>query len=566
MNKRLEREKIQMNALKGINHQIIDNSYDPLLAVTCDNGTFVGNKINGVLSYKGIPYALPPVGNLRWKPPVDATENEGVYEAYYFGKSGIQTEAESERASLYYIGEDCLTLNVWTAPGDKPKTVMVFFPGGAYGWGGTADPLYDGQKFVEAHRDIVLVTVNYRIGLMGFMDFSALEGGEEYQKSGNLGLLDQISALRWVKRNIEHFGGDPSNVTIFGESAGASSVSLLPLIAEAKGLFKRVIAESGSIAFTYSRQECQKATQMLIKETGATCMDNLLALTEEQLIKINKKLNDYNNFPERDGIVLPLDVYDAYASGMGSDIEMLTGTNKDEARYWINEVGDMAVYRIAAPLLYYSIVERLNEEDQHYPKDFIDLQYGDEPWKKTEFFNDLIFRIPALTQAEYHSSNGGKNYFYYWAKESSLPNLGACHAVELAYVFNNLNDTIYTGSPADKKLAETVQEMWVNFAKTGDPSTQEHHWKPYDSIDRFTMVLDDEIREEKDILKEQRLLVEPLMKYRFNGYYMMVDYALMYLKKLLVKGLKILVAVEISIDSIALLRKLLFRKDQQRNK
>ena len=577
-NEAADREKGQLAALIGVNREITDGEYEKALAVSCDNGIFVGKEENQVLSFKGIPYAEAPVGNLRWKPPVDKAAGDGVYEAYYYGKSGIQTETESERASYYLQGEDCLTLNIWTAAGKQAgsggqkntegqngsgeqtdpekqegsslltngtekRPVMVFFPGGAYGWGGTADPLYDGQHFVEAHPDVLLVTVNYRIGIMGFVDFSHVKGGEEYQESGNLGLLDQVSALRWVQRNIAAFGGDTENITIFGESAGGSSVSFLPLIDSAKGLFHRVIAQSGSLAFSFSRQECQTFTRMLLDEAKASSMEDLLALTEEELKKINENLNDYNNFPERDGIILPEDVFRAYAEGKASDIDMLTGTNADEARYWIQDVGGYPVFALAAPVLYRSVRESFIDADQRFADAFMDLQTEDEPWDLTEFFNELFFRVPAVSQAELHSGSGGRHYMYYWTKESEIENYGACHAVELAYVFNNLEDTIYTGAPADKELAETVQEMWVSFAKTGDPSTDRCEWLPYKAEDRMTMMLGDIVRMVSDPLPEQRVLTAPLLKYRLNGYYMMADYAFLYLRRRIIRGLLIQAAV-----------------------
>ncbi|MBR0087207.1 MAG: carboxylesterase/lipase family protein [Lachnospiraceae bacterium] len=543
----LKQEKEQMAALAGVNREITGEVYDEALAVSCDNGTFVGKEKNGVHSFKGIPYAEAPVGKLRWKPPVDKAEGDGVYEAFYFGKSGIQTETESERASLYLQGEDCLTLNIWTAAEGQEESgkrpVMVFFPGGGYGWGGTADPLYDGQYFIEAHPDVLLVTVNYRIGIMGFVDFSRVEGGEDYEESGNLGLLDQISALRWVRRNIAAFGGDPENVTIFGESAGGSSVSFLPLIDIAKGLFHRVIAQSGSLAFSFSKEECQTFTEMLLKEAKASSMKDLLALSEDDLKRINEKLNDYNNFPERDGIILPEDVYLAYAEGKASDVDMLSGTNADEARYWIQEVGGYPVYALAAPVLYQSVRKSLLEPDRRYADAFLELQTEDDPWDMTEFFNELFFRVPAVRQAELHAGTGGRHFMYYWTKESEIENYGACHAVELSYVFNNLEDTIYTGAPADKKLAEAVQEMWVSFAKTGDPSTDRWTWLPYDDADRVTMVLGDDIRMVPDPLEEQRVLTEPLLKYRLNGYYMMADYAFLYLRNRIIRAILIQAAV-----------------------
>ena len=298
-------------------NQKISGSCDGKAAVKCSNGTFVGSENGSVISYKGIPYAEPPTGKLRWKAPIPAAADDGVYEAYYFGHSPIQTEWPSEPGSYYPQSEDCLTLNIWTNKSNNStsKPVMVFFHGGSYGWGAASDPIYDGYNLIRKFDDIILVSVEFRNGIYGFMDFSSVKGGEKFRESGNLGLLDQKCALEWVQANIEGFGGDPDNVTIFGESSGAGSVSLLPLIEGTDGLFARMIAQSGSIALTYSRQECRNLTQMLLEETGCSDMDGLMALSENELRKVNEKLNDYNNFPERDGIVLPEDLYEAYRSG-----------------------------------------------------------------------------------------------------------------------------------------------------------------------------------------------------------------------------------------------------------
>lgn len=223
----------RIRATYGVNGKI-DGSYNPSVAVKCFNGTFVGQQDEGILTFRGIPYAKPPVGSRRWKRPAPAPQDDGVYEAYYFGKSPIQTEWETEEGSYYPQGEDCLYLNVWVNRTNTTakKPVMVFFHGGGFGWGGTADPLYDGANFVRENPDIILVTVGYRIGLMGFVDFSDLKGGSNFADAPNLGILDQIESLRWVQKNITFFGGDRKNVTIFGESAGGASVSLLPIIPE----------------------------------------------------------------------------------------------------------------------------------------------------------------------------------------------------------------------------------------------------------------------------------------------------------------------------------------------
>ena len=553
----IEKSRKHMQSLIGMNREITGEAYDGALAVKCHNGTFVGAETDGVRSYKGIPYAMAPVGMRRWKAPEPAAPGSGVYEALYFGRSCIQTEEASERASLYMQGEDCLTLNIWTgspkeeapsdtaaptaeepaAPSDVPghnspagKPVMVFIHGGSYGWGGTADPLYDGHHFVKRRGDVVLVTVNYRIGIFGFIDLSGVPGGEAYRESGNLGLLDQICALSWIRRNIRSFGGDPDNVTLFGESAGASSVSLLPLIDAAGGLFKRVIAESGSIAFSYSREEAQALTKKLLEKTGALCMEDLIRLGEEELRAINEELNDHAIFPVRDGIVLPEDLYDAYRAGKGAKIDMLIGTNADETRYWIGEMGSWFLYRCGAPLLVQSIIHRFKKEDKARAEAFIALQKGSAVHRATEFFNELVFRVPAIAQAACHSENGGNTYMYYWTKKSAIPHFGACHAVELAYVFGNLEETIFTGKKADHKLSAAVQDMWVSFAVSGDPGTGSHPWEKYRRGGRMTMELGDEIRMVRDPLRESRILIEPLLSYRYNGNYDMRGLIRTYLK------------------------------------
>ena len=523
--------KQKILSMYGENKEIT-GAYDKTLAAECSNGVFVGKEATGVIAYKGIPFAEPPVGDLRWKPPVSAAESKGVYEAYYFGASPIQTEWPSEPGSYYPQSEDCLKLNVWTNGQYKgEKCVMVFFHGGSYGWGATADPIYDGENFVRAHPDVVLVTAEYRLGILGFIDLSFVPGGEDYAESGNLGLLDMVCALQWVQNNIGAFGGSPDNVTVFGESAGGGAVSLLPLMQGTKGLFNRVISESGSVALTYGKEECRRLTQMLLDETGCTTMAELKALSEEALAKANIELNDYNNFPERDGVVLPEDLYAAYENGEAAHVDMLLGTNADEARYWTLEMGYYApgisgefIYKLLIPVMYESNIKPFSEEDRDKANAFLALQSDKRVWNMTEFYNDVLFRVPAAFQAGANAENGGKTFVYYWTYPSALGNIGACHAVELAYVFGNLDQTIYTGNNIDPALAETVQTMWVNFAKTGDPSTESITWPTYDKQTRMSMVLGEEIHTESDLLSQQRTLIEPLLKYGLNGCYTTLDF------------------------------------------
>lgn len=502
---------------------LIAGEYDENCAARCYNGVFVGKKSEGVTAFRGIPFALPPTGARRWKRPLPPEMSDNVYEAFYNGAAAIQTKLKSERASLFYQSEDCLYLNVWTADNyqGQKRPVMVFIHGGNYGWGGTADPLYDGYNFVKAHPDVVLVTIAYRVGIAGFMDFSEVPGGDAYKESGNVGLLDQIYALKYIKENIAGFGGDPDNVTVFGESAGGGSVSLLPLIPEAKGLFRRIIAESGSVVLTYSKQECLPLTRELMKAVSAKSMDDLLALSEEQLEAANKILKGNNNFPERDGVILPEDPYASYDKGEAYPVDMLAGTNADELRYWIQDVGGLVPYRHLSHLLFGMMLKQLDNDGKHRAKQFIRLQkergLKGKPWQVTEFFNEMLFRLPALRQGEAHAKNGNKFYLYYWKYPSAKKYLGACHAVELAYVFNNLTDTIYTGDNIHATLAKNVQNMWVNFAKTGDPSTGVIKWEPYTEKAHNTVILDSTVRAEKEWREEEKKCLEPLLKYYFNG-------------------------------------------------
>lgn len=511
------------------------------MTVDCRNGHFVGQlEDTGVLSFKGIPYAKAPVGELRWKAPQAPDDSDETFAANEFGKSGIQYEWPSERASYNEIGEDCLTLNVWTKDlSTTGKPVMVFFHGGGFAWGGTADPLYDGQFFVEENEDIVMVTANYRVGFMGFIDFSRVEGGEDYEDSTCLGLLDHIQALKWVQENIEAFGGDPNNVTIFGESAGGGTTSLLCVVEEAQGLFQKCVSESGGLALTYSQEEYDEMglTEALMEVSGAKNMADLIAIPEEQLIKYyltplddeGTCMNDLYGMPLRGRGVVPEDPY-AAAETVGKDVVYMAGSNANELNYWIAEIAmefaedptdlQREELEAAIPLLEEFLEPRLEtvrtlgtaEQSALLDQYLAEQADKDTLGAKTEFANDVIFRVPALTQAARHSDAGGKSYIYYFGKESTDPEMGACHASELAYIFHNEADGGFSGT-VDTELADKLCTAWANFARTGDPSIEGVEWTPYNSETRATMVIgnDSSMRMENDWLGAQRALIEPLL-------------------------------------------------------
>ena len=510
----------RMNKLYGENH-IITSSYDKELSAKCDNGTFVGKKKGDVLIFKGIPFAKAPINELRWKAPQYPNNSDNIYEAYYFGKSAIQEPWFSELASCYPQSEDCLYLNVWTnTKVNKDKTVMVFIHGGAYGYGGSSDPIYDGYNLVNNHEDAVLVTITYRVGIMGFIDFSNVEGGQEYEDSCNLGLLDQIMALRWIQNNIEAFGGNKDNVTVFGESAGGGSVSLLPIMDLAKGLFKRVIGESGSVALTYSKEECAPFTKDFLVASGAKNMADLLKLSTEEIQRYNKNLNEKNNFPMRDGRIVPLDPYQEYKNGKSKWCDMIMGSNKDECLYWINETGGIELYAPTIPLLFETQLGKMSKEDEKIARKFFYKNDAILTFRKiTEFENDIIFRCPAQKQLQYHSMNGGVGYNYFYTYPSANKHVGACHAVELNHVFNNLDERMYTGDNVNEDLSNKIQTMWVNFAKYGDPSIESINWPKYDNDTRKTLIINEDIYVKEKQYSRRSIIIDELLKYYVNGSY-----------------------------------------------
>ena len=526
----INKEKLRLKSLFGENKEL-DSNPDLEHSVKLTNGTFIPKNRDNISVFRGIPFALPPIGERRWKRALPVEASDKIFEAYYNGYTPIQTVIDSERASYYPQSEDCLYLNVWVNNSSKvkDKPIMVFIHGGSYGWGGTVDPLYDGYNFVKLHPDVVLITIGYRVGIFGFIDLSSIEGGEEYQDAPNLGLLDQIEALKYIKQNGAAFGGDINNVTIFGESAGGSSVSLLPIIEEAKGLFHRIIAESGSVAFTNSKEDCQILTKQLVKLTGLNNMKDLINLPTEKLLEPNEVLNNINNFPMRDGRIIPLDPYEAWKDV--KDIDVLQGTNKNEMNYWIGELGGLYAYSYGMPIKFEHDLKVLKDEDKEKVNNFMHSMKDNEINKISEFYNEIMFRLPAIKQAEIHSQNNKRSYMYYWKVQSAIPNFKACHAVELAYVFNNVDETIYTGEKADENIAKAISTMWVNFAKTGNPSIEGIKWDKYDLERRSTLIIARSgIKMESDPLSNQREQLQSIIPYLINPGYGTLDLHLPYLE------------------------------------
>ena len=529
----LDKARERMRALYGENKRITDGNYDKSLAVKCINGTFVGRKTENVIAYKGIPFVgRQPVGDLRWKAPVDCVPDDGVYEAYYMGKSPYQVDDISQIASLYVRGEDCLYLNVWKAdePSEEKKPVMVWIHGGAFEVGGTSEPREECTNFVKENPDVIVVSITYRLSVFGFFHLSHLPDGKDYPDAQNLGLMDQMMALKWVHENIAFFGGDPDNVTIWGQSAGGGSVTLLPLIEGSHAYFHRVIAESGTPVFTRSTEEAIGCTNELMEILGCKTVADLQKLDPQEFVDAADVLT-LRVWPERDGKFLPLHPYEAYADGAAKDLDILQGCTKDELGYFVFGFG-LDFYNEWAKGCQEKKLAQLTDEEKALVESFCqDGKGGDYVYSSEEracfarLFDHIVFIAPLFRMSENQTTAGGKSYTYYFTVESSWPLLKSGHAVELSEIFNHPEETLVTGRSFDETFSKTMRKMWVQFAKTGDPSLsaeispdgKAHEWPRYDLENKEVMVFDEfDIHPEKE---SERKIIDWDRTYFLTKYY-----------------------------------------------
>ena len=499
--KTLSETKEEMRAKYGENKRIADGNYDKSLAVKCVNGTFVGKKNDGVIAYKGIPFVgKQPVGNLRWKAPVDVVPDDGVYEAYYNGKTPCQSDYAAQVASVYVRGEDCLYLNVWKADdGGTKKPVMVWIHGGAFTAGGTVEPREEGTNFVKENPDVIFVSIEYRLGVFGFLHLSHLPDGKDYPDAQNLGLMDQMMALKWIHENIESFGGDPDNVTIWGESAGGDSVTTLPLIEGSHKYFKRVIAQSGTPVLSRTPQQAIEDTNEFMDILGCKTVAELQKMDVEKLLVALNDLGDMRIGPERDGKYLPLDPYEAYANGAAKDIDILQGCNKDEMNFFMAEsgVGDPFIEQYTKRFAKNSAP--LTDKEKALVESFCKDVKGEKAEQFCRLYDQIWFIAPLFRISENQTKAGGKSYTYYFTVESSVPLMKSGHGVELSTIFNHPEETLVAGRAFDEKFSKTMRKMWVQFAKTGNPSLsadispdgKAHEWPLYDLENKSVMVLDE---------------------------------------------------------------------------
>ena len=405
------------------------------------------------------------------------------------------------------MSENCLYLNLWKSDEvtTEKKPVIVWIYGGGFEVGGTTDPMYDCTNLVKENPEVIVVTITYRVSFLGFLHLSHLSDGKDYPDAQNLGLMDQMMALKWVKENIAAFGGDPDNVTIWGESAGAGSCCLLPLINGSHQYFKRAILQSGAPAQTRSTEQAIAVTDNFMKELGCKTVADLQNVSAEKLADTWAKLYGFyqvlgiRTFPERDGKYLPLNPWEAYANGAAKDIEFLQGCDKDEMNTFLAVIGvdswnEWAKGRIEEKLAL------LTDEEQALVKSYLDGIQGESYEASVRLCSKWMFIEPQIRLSEEHTKSGGKSYTYYYTVESSVPLLKAGHASELSVVFNQPENNDFTGRAYDENFCKTVRKMWIKFAKTGSPSLSAaespdgkvHEWPLYNTGDKQVMVLDEQ--------------------------------------------------------------------------
>ena len=443
-------------------------------------GLILGREKNGVLLFNGIPYAEAPVGDRRFKRPVSPASWDDIRDATRFGPAAPQLPSGGMTDSVSVNwNEDCLFLNVCTPGVDqKKRPVLVWIHGGAYRSGQGAVPWYNGTSFA-LNGDIVVVSINYRLGALGFTDLSRF--GDSYATSGINGICDQIRALKWVRDNISGFGGDPSKVTIAGESAGGFSVATLLGCEQAQGLFRRAIPQSGAAHHTLTEKVGRVVADLLIDELAVESIAELKEASVMDILKAQARADvRYNQmgigngvqafYPVEQNEVLPIPLRESIRSGMGASVPVLTGTNKDENTLFVME-------EISS--------ERLRSQAETYGRESLVDAYREmlpgatETELAIELGTDFTFKIPAVRHVEDRIAQGADTWMYQFDWESRNGLLKATHALEIPFVFNTLRssgvDAFIGGGELPQAVSDEMHSVWTSFIQGDEPG-----WPKYD--------------------------------------------------------------------------------------
>ena len=482
---------------------------DPVVAVSA--GQLRGSLTpDGAAVFKNIPFAQPPVGDLRWREPLPEKAWIGVRDATAFGpmchQSGNQQLPHSE---------DCLQLNIWTPqwPMASPSPVMVWFHGGAFVHGAGSETMFHGERLV-AQEDIVLVTVNHRLGILGYTALGET-CGEEFDGSGVVGMLDAVAALRWVRDNVEAFGGDPANVTIFGQSGGGCKVSTLLAMPDACGLFRKAIVQAGpGLRVTDQARGQELASDLLSAfDLQPTKAGKLQELPLDQILAYQRELTQRSGLfgggmliaPVIDDTHLPRQPFDPVAPAISVGVPLLIGTNTDEAAMFLTEDPS---YR--TDITSQDVRERLKDtlDDaadrvvSHYEAAHPELP----PHRVlSRILSDVSLRLPSIRLAERKLDGGSAPvYMYLFTYGTEVLNglLGSCHSLELPFVFSTVDRIPFAGDRPERfEVAKTMGRVWASFARTGSPGpVGMPSWPPYETSSRSTMLLglDPEIQRDPD--------------------------------------------------------------------
>ncbi len=518
----------------------------PPLVETC-YGKLAGSYEAGIECYRGIPFAAPPLGERRFCAPEPPEPWTGARDAIRYGMSCPQSARRLQilpTGAQNPLSEDCLTLNVWTPAADHGKRpVIVYIHGGAFRRGEGSSPLYAGTRLVP-RGDLVLVTLNYRLGALGFMDLSSV-GGASRGASANPGLLDQIAALEWVRDNIAAFGGDPANVTLCGESAGGMCIGSLMAMPRARGLFRRAILQSGAAHNYLTPDQAARVTSQLLEGLGVPggssdqdALDRLFGASPDELLAaqahVDQRLMDALGTiwfqPVIDPATLPRAPLEAIQDGSARGVSLLIGTNLEEWNFFclldptvqnLTEAGllERVRDRVAealgpalSPNLLYARAARIVEV---YTK----ARSGASPAQLfSAIETDRVFRVPAIRLAEAQRAHAERVYKYLFTYRSPALDgrLGSCHALDLPFVFGHtqmepLAGLIGAGAHVER-LSEQMMDAWIRFAHDTDPGHPGlPEWRQYTPEERQTMLLGPDCEPASDPGREEREVWQSLL-------------------------------------------------------
>lgn len=503
------------------------------MTVKVTGGTISGTiGEDGLKVYLGIPYAAPPVGDLRWSATAPVVPWKGVRDATEAGPACVQPVGQGGSfygRSDFAVSEDCLTLNVWTRANEVGEglAVMVWVHGGALVTG--SGDTYPGDLLTS--KGVVLVTINYRLGRFGFLSHPDLSAENAKGVSGNQGLRDQIAALTWVRDNIASFGGNPGRVTVFGESAGSLSVSLLQASPLAKGLIHGVIGESGaSFQPMWRRAEStsyatssdavgEKFFEALAGEGGDKSLAAVRRLSADHVLEVIGSSPDFSNYDSLaivDGEVIPDEVATIFAGGRQSDVPVLIGSNSDEGTtflqfftpiYGEGKEGLEAFTKVTLP-------ETVEETAALYPAP--DQSKAEESWGN--LFADVFFTYPMRTWARNMASVKSHAYLYWFTWYPPIENseqYRAFHAAEIGYVFGNVEIFGAVPTPADHEFSDRISDIWVRFAKTGSPNGEgQPEWPAYTADNEAYMELGRTIESKSHLRMKEMAMIGKAWKMR----------------------------------------------------